>query len=323
MNDALPIIEPSPSTLSGGAPLRVVKRLFIATRPQFFAASILPILLGSVWGYRVSGNFDLKVFALALAAVLCVHAGANVINDVFDDISGSDRGNDDRIYPYTGGSRFIQNGIMSVLEMARWGVVLLAAAVVLGAILIAMKGVGVLLFGLAGIALGTLYSISPIQLSARGIGETTVAVAFGVLPVAGAAWLQSGVVDGDVLLISVPVSLWVAAILLINEVPDIQADAQAGKRTLPVRLGVNSTRILYLWIHVLALLAIGLAIAREFLPVLSIALPGVLLLVAVFAAQGIKVSDGQRNTLERSIKLTLAIHGLGSLWLAGWVWHAA
>ncbi len=317
------ILEPSAALLKGRSPLRVAKRLFLATRPRFFVASILPVVLGSVWGYRVIDNFDLQAFALALAAILCIHAGANVINDVFDELSGSDRANIGHIYPYTGGSRFIQNGILSVSEMARWGVALLVAAVVCGVTLIAMKGPGVLWFGLVGIALGTLYSIPPIQLSARGVGEATVAVAFGVLPVAGAAWLQSGVVDGDVLVISVPISLWVAAILLINEVPDIQADAQVGKRTLPVRLGINGVRVLYLWIHVLALVAIGLAIAMGMLPVLSITLPAPLLLVAVFAAINIKAAGSQCDALKRSIKLTLAIHGLGSLWLAGWVWYAA
>ena len=72
---------------------------------------------------------------------------------------------------------------------------------------------------LAGIALGTLYSMPPVQLSAHGFGEAAVALAFGTLPIAGAAWLQSGIVDTDALLASVSISLWVAASLLINEVP--------------------------------------------------------------------------------------------------------
>jgi 1,4-dihydroxy-2-naphthoate octaprenyltransferase len=301
----------------------VAKRLFLATRPKFFTASILPMLLGTAWGHHVSGQFDMTVFMLALAATLCVHAGANVINDVFDDINGSDRGNDGRIYPYTGGSRFIQNGIMSVSGMTRWGMTLYVMAVVFGAILTGMKAVGVLLFGLVGLGLGALYSIPPIQLSARGAGEATVAVAFGVLPVTGAAWLQSGIVDSEVLLVSIPVSLWVAAILLINGVPDITVDAAAGKRTLAVRLGPRGTQVLYVCIHVLAFLAIGLAVSQGSFSVIVFALPALLLLVAILASRSIGHATDPAQPLKRSIELTLAIHALGTLWLAGYVWYAS
>jgi 1,4-dihydroxy-2-naphthoate octaprenyltransferase len=312
--------EPTVAALAGGSVARRIKRLLLATRPKFFAASVLPVLLGTAWGYKVGGQFDLLVFALALLAIVCVHAGANVLNDVFDELGGSDPINDNRIYPYTGGSRFIQNGVMSVAEMARWGSALIGVGMVLGAVLIAIKGMTVLLFGLAGIALATLYSMPPVQLSARGWGEAAVGVGFGVLPVCGAAWLQSGLIDGAVVLFSVPVSLWVANILLINEVPDVPADAQAGKRTLAVRLGRQGTRVLYLCLHVVAVVAIALAISQALLPWLAIALPALLLLAAWRASQTIV---GVPENLRRGIELTLAIHGLGGLWLVAWVVYAA
>ena len=323
MTNVRSIVEPSTLTLGGGGALRVAKRLFLATRPKFFTASMLPMLLGTAWGHHVSGQFDIIVFMLALAATSCVHAGANVINDVFDELSGSDRANNNRIYPYTGGSRFIQNGIMSVSGMTRWGMTLSVMAVVFGAILIGMKGFGVLLFGLMGLVLGALYSIPPIQLSARGVGEATVAVAFGILPVTGAAWLQSGIVDSEVLLVSIPVSLWVAAILLINGVPDITADAAAGKQTLAVRLGPRGTQVLYVCIHVLAFLAIGLAVSQGSFSVIVFALPALLLLVAILASRSISHATDPAQPLKRSIELTLAIHALGTLWLAGYVWYAS
>ncbi len=308
--------EPSAAALAGGSSLRAAKRLFLATRPKFFIASVLPVLLGTAWGHKVGDQFEFVAFALALLAILCVHAGANVLNDVFDDLGGSDPANDDRIHPYTGGSRFIQNGVMSVAEMARWGSALIGVGMVLGAVLIAIKGITVLLFGLAGIVLATLYSVPPVQLSARGWGEAAVGVGFGVLPVCGAAWLQSGLIDGAVLLVSVPVSLWVANILLINEVPDIPADAQAGKCTLVVRLGTQGTRALYVCLHVLAALAIWQAL----LPWPAIVLPALLLLAGWRASQAIVEAP---ESLRHGIELTLAIHGLGGLWLVGWVVYAA
>ncbi|HEY5808270.1 MAG TPA: 1,4-dihydroxy-2-naphthoate octaprenyltransferase, partial [Povalibacter sp.] len=238
-------VEPSAALLRGDSPATHARRLWLATRPAFLTASVLPVLVGTAWGYRISGKFAAVSFVLALLATVFVHAASNVLNDVGDDIGGTDNANDERIFPYTGGSRFIQNGVMSAGEMKSWGVTLLLLALAPGAGLLWLHGPQVLIFGAVGIALGVLYSVPKVQLSAHGLGETAVALAFGVLPVVGAAWLQSGVISTGSLAISIPVALWVAAILLINEVTDIRADAAAGKRTLVVRLGVAVTRRVY------------------------------------------------------------------------------
>lgn len=311
-------MEFSAADLAGSAPGRVARRLFLATRPKFFPASVLPVLAGTAWGVHVAGEFDPLVFALALLATVCVHAGANVLNDVGDELGGSDRLNTSHIYPYTGGSRFIQNEIMSLREMAGWGVALIAAAVAIGAVLLWLEGPAILLFGLAGVALAAAYSLPPLMLSAHGWGETAVAVGFGVLPVSGAAWLQSGVVDFDVVLISLPVSLWVAAILLINEVPDMAADAAAGKRTLAVRLGETGSRRLYAGLQLGAFAALAAAVTAGLLPVRVLLLPAALAAVALAASRGISLRD--RDRLRKAIEKTLAIHTLGTLWLALWAW---
>ncbi len=310
--------EPCPAALGGSEPLRIAKRLFLATRPMFFPASVLPVLLGTAWGYRVAGHVDWLAFGLALAAVVGVHAGANVLNDVYDALSGADEGNDARVFPFTGGSRFIQNGVMSVGDMARWGGGLLIVSVVPGGLLVIDRGLGVLAFGLGGLALAVLYSAPPLRLAARGLGEATVGAAFGVLPVVGAAWLQSGRLDANALLMSVPVSLWVANILLINEIPDAAADRAAGKRTLAVRLGKRGTDALYLASNLLAALVVGAVIVRGLLPVWAGVGSVVLLGLAVGAA--ITVLGGpSRARLRYAIEATLAIHALGTLWLIAWV----
>ena len=179
--------DPSPQQYAGTSPAQIARRLFNATRPKFFPASVMPVLVGSAWGFHAAGNFDFVVFALALFATMCVHAASNVLNDVGDESGGTDKQNEDRIYPYTGGSRFIQAGIMSATQMARWGITLLALAAVAGFALIALKGAMVLYFGLVGVLLAILYSLGPMRLSDLGIGEAAVAIAFGVVPVAGAA----------------------------------------------------------------------------------------------------------------------------------------
>ena len=226
-DDRMPVAEPDMASLGGSAPAAVARRLFLATRPKFFPASVLPVVAGCAWGYAVSGRFYLAVSLVALLATMLVHAASNVINDVGDDINGTDAANTARLYPFTGGSRFIQNGVLSRAQMRRWGIALLLASAVLGAWLTAVKGPEILVFGGIGAALAVLYSVPGAQLSGRGIGEVCIAIAFGLVPVTGAAWLQSGIVDLNAVLISMPIGCWVAAILLINEVPDMQADAGA------------------------------------------------------------------------------------------------
>ncbi len=311
---------PRPELLHGTSLPRVAKRLVLAARPMFFPASVIPVLLGTAWGVRGAGELNAAVFALALSAIVFVHAAVNVINDVYDDISGTDPINTGRVYPFTGGSRFIQSRIMDRASMWRLGLVLLAVAGLLGIILATLKGTVVIGLGLGGAALGVAYSATPLQLSARGFGELAVGAGFGVLPVMGAAWLQSGAFGLDSLLISLPLSCWVFNILLINEVPDAEADAAVGKRTLPVRLGLGGTGRLYLACNMLALLAVATAIALGLLPVFTIALPGLLALYALYLALTLARAAPARSTLTTAIQGTLAIHAAGGLWLTYFAW---
>ncbi|MGD8577245.1 MAG: prenyltransferase [Thiohalophilus sp.] len=311
-------MEPTSKALSGPSPQQVFKRYLLAVRPMFLTASVLPVLLGTAWGVHVAGSADWSSFVLAVLSIALVHAGINVLNDVYDDLNGTDRINDERIFPYTGGSRFIQNEILNVRQMRRWSYLLLAAAGVTGAILFFSKGPMILVFGLAGIVLGTLYSMPPLQLSARGLGELAVGLGFGLLPVVGAAWLQSGQFEWGAVILSIPVSAWVANILLANELPDIPADGRVGKRTLAVRLGYPGVGLVYGLLTIFALAAILGAILYASLS------PWILVLPLVVCALGLYVSRGiartrQAQDLKPLIEMTLTIHAVGTLWLAAWI----
>jgi len=306
-------IEPGPG-------MQGARRLLLSVRPMFFPASVLPVLVGTGWGARAAGGLDAVAFALALAATVGVHAAVNVINDVYDDISGTDPINTGRIHPFTGGSRFIQNGIMDRRAMGRVGLVMLATAGGLGIVLALLEGPVVVALGLIGAALGVAYSATPFQLSARGLGELAVGIGFGVLPVMGAAWLQSGRFELDAFLLSLPLGLWVFNILLVNEIPDIDADEAAGKRTLPVRWGLRGIWPLYLAANGLAWIALAVAAAWGLMPFIVLAVPTLLIAVAVYVARMLARGAPTRSTLTTAIKATLACHGAGGLWLAAFAW---
>jgi 1,4-dihydroxy-2-naphthoate octaprenyltransferase len=306
--------RPSPA-LAGPGVAAAARRAFLATRPAFFVASAMPVLIGAAWASSAFHRFNGLWFGLALAATVLAHAAANVYNDVGDDVIGADADNADRIYPYTGGSRFIQTGLLSRRQMTRLALALAAVALVLGALLAMSRGPGVVLLGVMGLGLGLLYSLPGVQLSARGVGETAVAISFGVLPVLGTVWLQAGRVDFGAVLICLPVSAWAAAILIINEVPDIVADRRAEKRTLVVRWGAGGARWIYWGLTLLALSASGLAIALHALPLwYGIAALGIAGL-GLWVACGISAEGAGRARLKRGIELTLAIHALGCVLL--------
>jgi len=279
---------------------------------MFFTASVLPVAIGTVAGARHGGAFDGGAFALALAATVCVHAAVNVYNDVCDSRSGCDQANLDRIHPFTGGSRFIQNGVLGEDEMARLAHALLGAGVLLGIALVALKGPMVLALGAIGVGLGLLYSLPPVHLAGRGLGEIAVGIGFGVLPVVGAAWLQAGSHVPLAALLSLPLGCWIAAVLIANEVPDAAADEGAGKRTLAVRLGPRGTRVLYAGVQAAAAASLAGGVSLDVLPVWSLVVPVALLGLAGIAAKDL---GGSRLDLTRAIKLTLAIHLAGGLWL--------
>jgi 1,4-dihydroxy-2-naphthoate octaprenyltransferase len=307
-----PLDRPSPA-LAGPGVAAAARRAFLATRPAFFTAAVLPVLVGTAWALATLHHFDGVLLALALAAMVLAHAAANVYNDVGDDQIGADADNTSHIYPYTGGSRFIQSGLLSRREMAWLAVGLAVGALAIGFVLALLRGPGVILFGVAGLGLGLLYSLPGAQLSARGIGEAAVAIGFGALPVIGAAWLQTGRFDFGAVLLCLPVSAWAAAILIINEVPDVDSDRRVRKRTLVVRWGARGAQWIYGGLTAIALAASAIAIQRHVLPIWY-ALPAIVLAtVGIAALAGISFKPSGRRRLKQSIELTLVAHIAGCL----------
>jgi 1,4-dihydroxy-2-naphthoate octaprenyltransferase len=308
---------PSAAALAGPGAFAAFRRGFLATRPKFYTASVLPVLVGTAWAAAAHHAFDGLLFALAIVATVIAHGATNVYNDVTDDANGTDPANTLRIYPYTGGSRFIQNGVLSREAMFRLALALGVVALAIGLVLTYIRGTGVMVLGLLGLAIGWLYSKPGIQLAGKGIGELAVAVGLGALPALGATWLQSGVVDTGAVLLSTMISVWVALILLVNEVPDSAADAPVGKRTLAVRFGPAGVRAIYVALTALSTAAGAALVARGDLPLWAAVPVAVLGIGGVLASRGITLEPARREQLKRSIEMTLAIHALGSLALVG------
>ncbi|MCP5150043.1 MAG: prenyltransferase [Ectothiorhodospiraceae bacterium] len=295
----------------GGLP--AARLCLVATRPRFLAASLLPVLVGIALTIG-DGAIAPDVLICCVLAVALVHSGANVLNDVWDDATGADVGNDDRISPYTGGSRVIQDGRLSRDAMTRLGACLVATSALPAIWLVHRVGLSVLALGAAGVVLAVVYSAPPLRLCARGLGELVVAVAFGVLPVVGMAWVGWRPPDMAVLLAAAAVAAWVVAVLLANEIPDRRADAASGKHTLVVRLGVDGARALLVAVHLAALAAVaGMWWGGHLASLALVGAAGVASLGLVAAA---RVGSADRARLRSGIELNLKLHAAGCIGLA-------
>ena len=235
-----PIPEPSPSGL-------VYWKL---TRPGFLTITAVAVMVGWSTAWACGCGFNGLVAAVTMALALMAHAAANVLNDHADACNGADAANPNGLFPFTGGSRLIQNGLVTPNQARNWGQALLGL-VVLGGLWLALRsGPSLLLVGLAGVFLAWAYSYPPLQLMSRGLGELTVATVWWLV-VVGADVAQRGHWMVIPSYVGVSLGLLVASILLVNGVPDADSDRQVGKRTLATRLSPNALP----WVY--AALALG------------------------------------------------------------------
>lgn len=232
----------------------------VVMRAPFLTAAIMPVLIGGAFAGLMlpqPAAFPTGLFLLTLLGVMMLHLASNVFNDYFDWKRGTDQANATYFLKYSGGSRAIELGLIDLAGTWRlaWG--LLAIAVATGLLLTWQVGTGVLLLGLTGAALGYFYTAPPVRLVARhGLGELAIGLAFGPLITLGTSYVVLGGFDlgWTGFLMGIPVGLLTANILVINQVPDVDADASTEKNHLVVTLGVRRTPYLYGGILAAALL---------------------------------------------------------------------
>jgi len=211
----------------------------------FCVASAMPVIIGTAIAYKHSGDVNFVLAVLALLTAVSIHLGANVANDYFDHISGNDEHNDNKT-PFSGGSRMIQNNLLSPKEILIGSFTFLAIGACLGIIILIMtKSIFVLALGIIGILGGFFYTAPPLKLGYRTAGEITIGLLFGILPVYGAYYIQTGTLDFVPFLPAMIVAILVFLIILANEFPDFNADKAVNKKTLVVTLGIKKATVIY------------------------------------------------------------------------------
>lgn len=290
-------------------------RFFLATRLPFLTATLVPVALG-IAAAATQHRFNLGLAALTLLGAVAVHLGLNVANDVFDATSGAD---DYNVNPtlFSGGSRVIQYGLVSLRQMIAISAVAYAVAIAIGLYLASVAGWGLLWLGLAGVLISFFYTAPPLRLVHHGLGEPATALGFGPIMVLGAYYVQTGHYALQPLVLSIPVALLVMLILYANEIPDRVADARAGKRTLVVRLSRKVVLQGYGVAAALAYLALVVGVVAGLLPWPTLA---ALLTIplAVKTLRGLEQNYDDPYVLMGSLQNNVVLHfSTGILLVAG------
>ena len=288
------------------------------TRLPFISATAVPVLLGIAVAAS-DGAFTWWTALLTLIGAFFAHLGINVSNDVFDTLSGADDAN---VNPtqFSGGSRVAVYGLLSIRQLVALSGALFGVAAIIGLLLVWLTGSLTLLWiGVAGIVVGLAYTMPPLKLVYRGLGEIAVFLGFGPIMLLGAYVVQTGRLAWEPLVASIPVGILVALILYVNEIPDRAGDASAGKRTLPVRLPAATVQAGYLGAALLAFAVIVAGVAGGILPWPTLAALAAIPM-ALRIHRGIEANYDSPYTLMavmgQNVNLNLVV---GGLLLAGYV----
>jgi 1,4-dihydroxy-2-naphthoate polyprenyltransferase len=209
-----------------------------AGRPRTLPAAVAPVLVGTALAGS-EGAFAPLAFVAALIGSVFIQVGTNLSNDYSDARRGADT--EDRLGPV----RVTAGGLVPPRRVLVWTYVAFGIAFCAGVYLTAVAGIEILIVGVASILAGVLYTGGPRPYGYEGLGELFVFLFFGVVAVCGSYFVQVETVSGAAVALSVPVGLLAAAILVVNNVRDVDTDRRAGKRTLAVRLGRPRARRLF------------------------------------------------------------------------------
>lgn len=210
----------------------------MAARVRTLPASVAPVLVGTSLALG-AGRFRPLAFVAALLGAMFIQVGTNLSNDYSDARRGADT--EDRLGPV----RVTAGGLVPPGRVLMATYVTFGLAVLCGVYLVAVAGWELVAVGAASILAGVLYTGGPRPYGYEGLGEVFVFLFFGIVAVSGSYFVQVGELEWQAYACAVPVGLLAAAILVVNNVRDLETDRRAGKRTLAVRLGRSRTRTLY------------------------------------------------------------------------------
>ncbi len=283
----------------------------LAARPATLPAAVVPVLVGTGAALHGLHQFNLPVLIPTMLVALLIQIGTNFANDVFDFRRGADTA--ERLGPL----RVTHAGLVSPRQVLTATYITFGVALLIGLYLVSVGGWSILLIGLVCLLAGLTYTGGPWPFGYHGLGDLVCFICFGVLAVLGTAYLHRLEITPLDVWASIPVGCLVTAILIVNNLRDIDTDRHTGKMTLAVHLGRRGTRLEYAACAAIAYLLVlwlgvnGLVGPWWWLPLLSLPL-GVWLVRYVAQTEG--------RPLNRALKRTGQLHLLFGVLFATSLW---
>lgn len=239
-------------------------KLFIrASRPFSLTASVIPVILGGILGLKAP-NFRVEYFILSIIAIVFLQASVNLLNDHDDFINKVDTKDS------YGSSGVIVEGLLTLKEVYRSGIILLVLGCLIGLFLYYKRGAAILILGIIGAILGYFYTGKPLKLKYRGLGAFMVFVIFGPLMTLGGYYVQMQKFTMQSFLISIPTALLTTAILHANDIRDIKHDKKAGIKTLSIYIGRKNAQLVYSSLIIFAYISLIIMTIYKYVPYLSL-----------------------------------------------------
>jgi len=230
---------------------------WLALRPWSFTISLAPILAGTSLAILDGHGARIDLALAALLASILIHSGTNLQNDVGDFRRGADGAG--RIGP----PRVTTEGWLPASHVQFSVVLCFALAFLPGAYLVAYGGWPIVAIGLTSIAAGAVYTAGPRPVAYSGWGEAFVILFFGLVAVGGMYYLHAGTISAAALLAGAALGLLAAAVLVVNNLRDIDSDRRIGKNTLAVRCGVRFTLVEYAFLLLTPFLLVAVLALHE------------------------------------------------------------
>ena len=211
-----------------------LKEFFMCTRPHSYPASIAPVLFGATYALGYESKFSILKFILFLLACLLIQAATNLFNEYYDYKHGLDKIDSEGI------SGSIVKGNLSPREVMVGALVLYVLAFILGLILTFMTSLYVLLVGLVCMLAGYFYTGGKYPIAYSPFGEVVSGFFMGTIIISLSFYFQTGYVNSDIIVVSLPLFIMIGAILLANNIRDLDNDKESGRRTYAILVGRNN-----------------------------------------------------------------------------------
>lgn len=280
-------------------------------RPRSLTATYVPIVLGGSMAW-LDKQFNLLFFVLCLSGTLALQIGANLVNEYFDYTKGVEA------QKSHGLGMILKNGLLTTRQVAIGAIISITVGSLIGLYLVSQTGLIILWIGMAGVAVVILYTAGPYALAYIGLGEIAVFIFMGPAIVYGTYYVLTEDHNTRTITAALPIAFLVAAILHANNLRDLEADREGGKKTLSVRFGRRFAQgeyvVLTLGGHVTALL---LALVGE--------IPLTALLVLITLPEAIRLCRIATSTEDPQLLHMVLVHTarlhwwFGAAYVVGWL----